>query len=179
MVDVAGAIQLIFDEASENRVLARLNEFPDDLQKRLEDPIKSITAEMLALVLAAEPVRTGALHDATQSFVDIRDNLIRGRVRVLSPPNKAGQHNTYAGALEYGAHGRTAVAAHEMTLDHVFDESIPAEQVMVAAYSRDVNITERRFLRDALGNVAAEFEIEVQKAITELAGSFFLAGVAT
>lgn len=172
-------VQLIWDESSETRVIARLNEFPDDLAKRLEDPIRRITAEMLALVQAAEPVRTGALRDATTSFVDIRENLIRGRVRILSPPGKAGDHNVYAAALEYGAHARATVGAHEMKLDHVFDESIPPEQVMVAAYQRDINITDRRFLRDALSNVAAEFEIEVQKAITELAGSYFLVGVVT
>jgi hypothetical protein len=168
-------LRLIFDETSENRLIAHLNEFPDTLAKALAEPIRRITDAMLSHVIAAEPVRTGALHDATKAFTDFRDNLIRGRVRILA--GGPGLSHAKAAALEYGAHGPAHVAAHSMRLDHVFDEEIPPEDVMVSGYTRDVNITERRFLRDALAAEIAEFEIEVQKAITELAGSFLL-GVA-
>lgn len=163
-------IEVVFDQLSgENQVLARLNAFPDELQERLRPTIERITAAMLSRVQAGEPVRTGALVDATRSFVDVNEKGMRGRVRILSPPGKSGQHNVYAGALEYGAHARTTVSAHAQTLDHVFDQEISPQQVMVAAYQRDVNIAERRFLRDALADFASEFEREVQLAIVEVA----------
>lgn len=168
----AVGVEFILDETSENRVVFRLDAFPNELQERLREPIARITAAMLARVQAAEPVRTGALYDATRSFVDVNQNRMRGRVRIESPPGKGGQHNIYAGALEYGAHAHVTVGAHSQTLDHVYDQEIPPEQVMVAAYQRDVNITARRFLRDALVDYAPDFEAEVLRAIAEVVGKF-------
>ena len=166
-------IDVVFDTiGGENQVLARLNAFPTELQERLRPVVERITAAMLSRVQAAEPVRTGALRDATRAFVDANERGLRGRVRILSPPNKAGQHNIYAGALEYGVHAHISVDAHAQSLDHVFDHEMSPQQVMVAAYQRDVNISAQRFLRDALGDFIAQFEAEVARAITEAAVAF-------
>ncbi len=166
-------IDVVFDQLSgENQVLARLDAFPNELQERLRPTVERIIADMLSRVQSAEPVRTGALVDSTRSFVDVNDKGMRGRVRILSPPGKGGQHNIYAGALEYGAHAHITVRAHGQNLDHVFDQEMSPQQVMVSAYQRDVNITERRFLRDALADFASEFEREVQLAIVEVARNF-------
>jgi len=156
------------EQIGENRLLARLDSLPRQMREKLVPVINRITDEMLQRVLAAEPQRTGALKAATQRFVDNRAHLLRGRVRVLREPGQKTDHNIKAAALEYGAHGNAQVGAHEMSLDHVFDTPIDPEQVMVAAYNRDVNITADRFLRDALIGLQAEFEIEVERAIAEL-----------
>lgn len=164
-------IEVLFDARGTNKLIARLDALPQELLARLEPAIERLTQQMLAEVLAREPERTGALKAATRSFVDKRNNLIRGRVRILGEPGGP-RHNVKAAALEYGAHGRAAVSAHEMSLDHVFATEIAPEDVTVGAYQRDVNIGAERFLRDALADIRAEFEIEIDRAIAEVARTF-------
>jgi hypothetical protein len=125
-------------------------------------------------VHAREPVRTGALRDSTRSFVDVRDAFIRGRVRIVAEDQRAA---IKAGSLEYGVHRSVPVSPHEMELDHVFDQPIDPEEVMVEAYSRDVNLTAMRFLRDSLSDSVAAFEIAVQNAMNEAVGGFNLTQV--
>ncbi len=153
MIDVL----LDFDET---KLLARLDKLPQELQDRLAEPIAKLTADLLARVQAGEPYRTGALREATQSFVDQREGMIRGRVRVLSEPGSKVNHNAKAGALEYGAHGDIEVSSYSR------------DGGTVEAYHRDVNIAERRFLRDAAADLRSEFEALIQRAIAEAAKDF-------
>ncbi len=143
----------------ETRLLARLDHLPHELHARLAGPIRELTEALFARVQAAEPYRTGALRAATRSFVDDRENLIRGRVRVLGESGR-GKHNVKAGALEYGAHGDAAVHGYAR------------EDATVSAYHRDVNIAEHRFLRDAALDLRTEFEAMVERAIAEVVGEF-------
>lgn len=144
----------------DTRLLARLDALPPELQDKLRPAIERLTAEMLDRVQAAEPYRTGALREATRSFVDQRDNMLRGRVRALAEPGGPA-HNVKAGALEYGAHGDVAVRAYERDAG-----------VAVEAYHRDVNVAAYAFLRDAVADVQSEFEAEIERAIADLAKDF-------
>jgi hypothetical protein len=156
------------DEAG-RRVAAVLEGLPADLLTRLRPTFERLTAELLAKVRAGEPHRTGALEAATQAFVDdIAGVRLRGRVRVLAEPGQKGRYNIKAAALEYGAHGPARVSAHERLLDHVYATPIAAEEVMVAAYERDVNVTAWAFLRDAFGGMQSEFEAEVERTLAAI-----------
>ena len=173
-------IDLVFDMPNENQLLARLNAFPLELQARLKPVIERLTEKMLAEVQAREPVRTGALRSETHAFVNERPDSIKGRVRILTKQEADPKREAIkAAALEYGAHGTASVSAHAMSLDHVFADPIAPEEVAVDAYQRDVNITARRFLRDSLADTLAEFEIEVQRVMTEAVGGFNLTQVST
>ena len=178
MADAPSPIRLTWDQVAERNVIAHLDALPDELERRVAPTIARLTDQLLALVIAAEPVRTGALRAATQEFLVNAQNFVRGGVRI-GPRGDGREHNVAAAALEYGVDAQVLVDTHSMTLDHLFGIDMPPEQVMVSAYERDVHITERRFLRDALGSETAQFEIEVQRAITEVVGSYFLVGVAT
>lgn len=174
----ASPLRLTWDQVAERNVIAHLDAFPDELQRELAGPLAHFTDLLFALVEAAEPVRTGALRAATHEFITNAQNFMRGGVQI-GPRDGSDQHNVAAAALEYGVNANVFVRDHSMLLDHLFGIEMPPEQVMVGAYERDVHITERRFLRDSLDSVAAQFELEVQRAITEIAGSYFLVGVAT
>jgi len=92
---------------------------------------------------------------------------VRGGVRVAAPDSN--EHGK-AAALEYGAHGSATVAAHAMALDHVFRTRLTNPlSVMVAAYSRHVNIAERRYLRGPIDDMRSAIVAELRAALEEAA----------
>jgi len=101
---MAGGIEFRIDESDTGRIIARLDQLPQELRARLRGVITQLTNELLARVEAAEPVRTGTLRAQTHAYVDEGPTWLRGRVRVL----RSGRRNygAIAGALEYGAPGR-------------------------------------------------------------------------
>jgi hypothetical protein len=152
----------------ENQLIAHMRAIPDELQDRLAPVLQRLSEELLRRVKAAEPERTGALKAATQAFTFRNANRMRGGVRIVPEPGQ-GSHNIKAAALEYGAHGAVNVKAHEQSLDHVYDTPIDPEEVLVSAYHRDANIAALRFERDSLSALYAEFLVEVELAINDLA----------
>lgn len=148
-------------DIDDRKLLARLEALPKTLQAALVPTITRETERMFALALSAEPQRTGALRAATQMFVDVTLDSVRGRVRVLGD---SGMH-AKAGALEWGAHGAAKVSAHQMMLGHLWGAAMEARAVMVDAYTRQVNIRELRFLRDAFDTVRAEAVAEIERTV--------------
>jgi hypothetical protein len=162
-------VTIDFDE---RRLIARFEEFTPELEQALVVPLTRLDNEMLAAAQAEEPVLTGLLQADTRGFVDTGEDWIRGRVRVL--PDNGQAHNLKAAALEYGAHGAAKVGAHQMTLDHFWGSPVDPVAVMVAAYTRDVNITEIAFLRDAAAGMQAQFEAEIERVVNEQVKKFTL-----
>jgi hypothetical protein len=160
-------VTLDFDE---RRLVARFEEFTPALERALLGPLTQLDNEMLAAAQAEEPVLTGLLQADTRGFVDVGEDWIRGRVRVL--PDSGQAHNLKAAALEYGAHGKAKVGAHQTTLSHFWGAEVDPIAVMVAAYDRDVNITAHAFLRDAAAGMQAQFAAEVQRVIDEAVRAF-------
>jgi hypothetical protein len=122
------------------------------LRRELRPVITKFTHTLLAQVKAREPVRTGYLRSRTHAFVDERPTLIRGRVRII-PTGRAQRTAAAFGALEYGAHKRFIVAAHERSGAHV------------RAYLRRVNLAPRRFLRGPAATMRPRIMAELQAAI--------------
>jgi hypothetical protein len=128
------------------------------LKTELRKTVTSLTQQLLGLVRAREPVRTGYMLSRTVSFVDERPTLIRGRVRIIAT-GSAQRVAAAFGALEYGAHKRIVVAAHSRG------------RARVRAYDRTVNIAARRFLRGPAAAmrplILAELEAAVARAVGE------------
>lgn len=165
-------IGFTIDIPNENRLIARLDKFPISLRARLRPVIEAAVRQLLGAVIAAEPRRTGALRAATQMFVDEGPDWIRGRVRILGSAGRGARaHNIAAAALEYGAHGTARVQAHQRRLNQVFGRRQEAQSIMVDAYTRRMNITARRFLRDPAATARAaalpKIEAAIQQAIAE------------
>jgi len=151
-------------ESNINRLVLHLDQMPDELKRRLEVKISELTMQLLSRVKAAEPVRTGRLRAATRSFVDVRQDFMRGRVRILST-GKAQSVGAAFGALEYGAPGKRRSGPVRV---RGYSRSSGA----VAAYQRRrPHITARRFLRGPAAamrsRALAELEAIVGKALQD------------
>lgn len=164
------ALDLVVYAPNARRAVAAFEELPHELLERLVGPLGTLTRALLARVLAGEPEKTGALHGDTHAYVDVHDERVTGRVKVL--PEEGERFNFKAVALEYGAHGLAEVAERHMTLDHAWGRAIEPEQELVKAYSRHVNITELAFLRNAAAGMPHEFNEAVEKAMAEMAKAF-------
>ena len=140
-------------KVDDRNITLMLDNLPKQLQANLAARIDALTADLLAKVRAAEPHRTGQLRLLTQRFLDVRENFVRGRVRVLGPGGRG--HNVAAAALEYGAHSSFPVKAYRR------------EGVAVAGYRRRANIAERRFLRGPAEGMRAKVLAELRKAIAD------------
>lgn len=165
---MSGGIDFRIDVIDEGRVQVRLDAFPRAVQKRLKTAIGQLTQRLLVSVKAAQPVRTGALRQATHSFVDegIKAGApwVRGRVRVLGGKANLGAR---FGALEYGAPGRRGTG----------------KRVAVKAYSRSGSrvgsymrrpptLKEMRFLRGPAKAQRAAAIAALQDALNDAAAKF-------
>jgi hypothetical protein len=148
----------------ERLVALRFEQFPERARAAIKRRLEALTAQLYSRVESAEPQRTGKLRQETQSFVDERDDRVTGRVKVLA--RETSEHGKGA-ALEYGAHGSAQVGAHAMTLSHLWGRMIAPRQVLVAAYSRRVNISERRYLRGSLDTLRGEVIEQLRQALAE------------
>lgn len=156
------------DIKGDRRVGVVFEEFPDDLYADLRTEIEALTAELLGLVEAATPDRTGRLRGQEKMRVFADKDHIKGQVFIAG--EKGSQDFAKAGALEYGAHRATKVRAHKMRLDHAWETRLADPiTVLVGAYSRTPDIDEHRFERGPLagmaGEIAARLNAVVEKAV--------------
>jgi hypothetical protein len=132
----------------DRRVMLHFDKLVPVLQSNLRTTVAKLTDQLLALVRAAEPVRTGLLRSRTAAFVEVTDKFVRGSVRVsnITPVQAAG-----FGALEYGAHRMISVR----------------QSIVAKAYLRRVNIAERRFLRGPAAAMRERIVAELQAAVAK------------
>jgi hypothetical protein len=149
----------------ERQLMAHLDRLPDEIQDQLGLVVTELTKTLLTAVRAAEPLRTGALRAATRSSVDIGKNFIRGRVTIDPIPGRGRGHNVAAAALEYGVHSAFKVASHNMRLSHIYNRPGTGQTVLVNAYTRRVDITARRFLRDPFSAIRPFAEAQIKLAL--------------
>ena len=147
---MSNAFNFRIEEGDTGRIQVRFEQMPKVVKKRLETTIRQLVNELLPRVRAGMPVRTGHLRAMTHSYLDVREDFVRGRVRVAD--SKHPREAVIAGALEYGAPGRrkqkVPVRAHRMRLTHLFGRPFRGGSVMVRSFSRRrPTIQEMRFLR--------------------------------
>lgn len=78
-----------------------------------------------------------------------------------------GTNVEYARPHEYGFRGPVDIKAHMREIKQAWGKPITPRQVHVRGHQRKVDITEKRFMRDAL----AEFKPTVEKTLTRVAES--------
>ena len=145
-IDVTGARQ----------VGIRFEEFPDVLYAELKAEIESLGAELFARVEAQTPSRTGTLRSQERLRIFADPNRITAYLDIDAGKVSGGAY-AKAGALEYGAHRPTKVAAHSMRLDHHWALKLSApERVLVSAYSRTPDIQTFAFERGPLAEMQPE-----------------------
>ena len=133
------------EERDNGRVLARLDQFPEQIRARVRDAITKLTNDLLRKVEAGEP---SLLRPHTHAYVDQGiskrggGHWIRGRVRVLRDEETAINYGLIAGALEYGGPGKRR--AGKKVEVHAYRR----QGKQIRAYERKrPRIKARRFLR--------------------------------
>jgi len=142
----------------ERDVAVRLDTLPDLLHRRLLERFVPLAERMAADERARAPERTGKLRSEIKGRVQEAPDLVRAQVRVEA--TGPGDH-VKAAALEYGAHGTAAVRSFER---HGHTPYGAAAEQIVEAYSRRVNIIERRFARGALDDFRDAAKSAVEEA---------------
>lgn len=126
-------------EINDTRLKVSLDALPAEIRRRLHAKIYTLTHQLLRLVQAREPKRTGRLQRQTHAYVDdnVAKNFVRGRVRIL-PTMGVNKTAAAFGALEYGSTGRQFPV-----------RSYRRRGGQVSAYNRRGGLRELRFLRGA------------------------------
>lgn len=151
--------EVVFDVANERDLGVHFDHLLPAIRDGLAPTIASLSERLLARVQASEPHRTGLLAEATHAFTSIAAERLRGGVHISPEPSGggSGEHNIKAGALEYGAHSNVEVHAYQR-----------ADGTEVSAYERHANIEARRFLRNAIDDMRAEAEAEIEAALQKI-----------
>lgn len=142
-------------------VVARFEEFPDALHKRVRASIETLTARLFAAV--QPPRRTGRAASEKRLIIDDTPDAVRGRVSFAATGTEAAKIAT----LEYGAPGgrsRPPVSEHKRSLNHLWGRAISPIEVIVDRYNRKANIAEHRFLRGPLATMQDDIKREMTEA---------------
>jgi hypothetical protein len=150
-IDIEGATELVARlDAMPAAIRAALKDKIADLADRLVDKIKS--DKLGGEVLRA---RTGVLQGSIGSSVD------DAGASVFSAGVK------YAFAQEYGFDGDETVAAHGRAIREAFGKAIAPKTIFLRAFSRHMNLPERRFMRSALEDMQDEIGRALSEAVSE------------
>lgn len=152
----------------DRQVALKFEQFPAQCHDALLSRITSLTEILEARVAAAVPVKTGKLRSEVTSQVYDDQTSISGRVTI---DGDSANEYAKAGALEWGAHNSTKVAAHNARLDHIFSRRLSAPiDVMVEAHSRQLDIVAVKFLRGPFQADEQAIADQLQQAVDETIG---------
>jgi hypothetical protein len=152
-------------DSNVNSLILHLDKMPAELKRQLEVKITQLTMQLLSRVKGAEPIQTGRLRAATRSFVDVRADFVRGRVRIL-PTGKASRLGAAFGALEYGGPGKRRSGPVPV-------RGYRRNTGSVAAYQRRrPHITARRFLRGPGAAMRPRARAELEAIVGETLREF-------
>jgi hypothetical protein len=144
-------------DANDTRLKLQLDNLPKALRRRLRARIEILTNQLLRMVEAREPVRTGYLRSRTRAYVDENPvkNFVRGRVRILAT-GSAQRVGAAFGALEYGSTGRPFPVRPYTRNGHT-----------VRGYQRRGTIQAQRFLRGPAAIMLPKARRELQLVLRE------------
>jgi phage gpG-like protein len=120
----------------------------EDLASRLEEKIED---NLSGKVLRS---RSGALRDS----IDATTGADAARLFAKTK---------YAAAQEYGFSGAESVSAFSRTIKQAFGRAIAPKQVFVRAFSRQMNLPERSYMRSALDEMQDDIAAELAEVIRE------------
>lgn len=150
-------------EFNDQRLIARFDTLTADIKTKLRGRINTLTRRLHGMVQAAEPRRTGRLHELTRAVITEGENYIRGRVVIRG--DRRGAHNVAAAALEYGAHRVSRVREHTARRTRVFGRPVGSITVRIRAHRRRPNIAARRFLRGPAAAIRPLALAEIKAAL--------------
>mgnify|MGYP000959097200 FL=1 len=104
-------------------------------------------------------VQSGRLRGSLASKVEESGGVIEGIV------SAGGAHVKYAFIHEFGLSAALSIKEHLRHIKQAFGRPITPRDVLVKAHSRNVNVKEKRFMRDSLDEIAKIVPKNIDKAI--------------
>lgn len=104
-------------------------------------------------------VQSDRLRGSLVSRVEESNGMMEGIV------SAGGAHVKYAFIHEFGLTGAVNIKSHLRQIKQAFGKPITPRQVLVKAHSRNVKFRERRFMRDALDEIAKIVPKNIDDAI--------------
>ena len=104
-------------------------------------------------------VQSGRLRGSLASKVEESGGVIEGIV------SAGGAHVKYAFIHEFGLSAALSIKEHLSHIKQAFGRPITPRDVLVKAHSRNVNVKEKRFMRDSLDEIAKIVPKNIDKAI--------------
>lgn len=105
-------------------------------------------------------VRSGALRRSISNAVEDSSTKITGRAFSSGDVK-------YAAIHEFGFKGSETVKAHTRVIKQAFGKAISPKTVMVSAFTRQMNMPERSFMRTALADMQGEIVQGLTAAVAE------------
>lgn len=140
----------------------KLNKLDNELNSLVKDIILKTSIELTNNIKFDKisgnilKVQTGRLRNSIKYRVQNSGDNIEG---VVSANTK------YAKIHEYGFTGKIDVKQHQRIIKTAFGRSITPKTVDVKAFSRNVNYTERSFMRTSLQEIKPKFILELENLI--------------
>jgi hypothetical protein len=154
----------------DREIAQKFDEFPQQVRGQLRAVIAEKIEELAGRERALVPVKTGRLRSQIRSRVIEKPEAIIGQVYFDGA--KGSQDFAKAGALEYGGSGKSfKVRGHEAQLGHVFGRAAQL-RVQIAAHTRVLNISAKRFVRDPVEAMKADIEAALAGAVEQASGEF-------
>jgi phage gpG-like protein len=150
-IEIEGEEELVARFAAmPEAIRAALAEKFATLAQKLEDKIKN--EKLDGQVLFA---RSGKLRDSISANLDANGaSLVAAGVK-------------YAAAQEYGFIGGENVAAYSRTIKQAFGRAIAPKTIVVEAFSREMRLPERSFMRSSLDEMQDEIAQALREAVEE------------
>lgn len=141
------------------------NEVNDRVRAEIRRTVNALTFKLQRMIqedmLTGQRlnVQSGRLRGSVSSKVEEGNDWIEGTV------GAGGALVPYAFAHEFGLKGSLAIKSHLRTIKKVFGQAITPRQVMIKAHTRNVDMRERRFMRDSLDEVGKIVPRNIDAAI--------------
>ena len=143
----------------------QLNEENNRVKVEIRRTITALTLKLQRMVqedmLSGQRlnVQSGRLRGSLVSKVEESGGVIEGIV------SAGGAHVKYAFIHEFGLSAALGIKEHLRHIKQAFGRPITPRDVLVKAHSRNVNVKEKRFMRDSLDEIAKIVPKNIDKAI--------------
>lgn len=142
--------------------MERMTLFSDRVRRNVKQEIQRLTIQLQNKVKAEKlngqvlRRRTGTLFRSIGQRVEDNGDAVFGYV---------GTNLDYGIAHEFGLKGAVTVRAHQRLIRQAWGHPIPPQSINVRAFSRNVNLKERAFLRTSLKEFADTARTRIQQAV--------------
>jgi phage gpG-like protein len=150
----------------DKEAIARFEAMPDAVHKALLAKVTALSMKLQAKVVQ-EKLSGQVLKRVTGKLArSIHNDVQDAGTRITGIVGSSGDVK-YAGIHEFGFSGPEQVKEHQRTIKEVFGRAITPKTITIRAYTRQMNMPQRSYLRSSLGEMKDEIVAGMTKAAQE------------